>query len=140
MKPELVKAEKILKEGAYTCVLIKGDMVHTCTERGIKPLLRFLNENIDLRGFVAADKVVGKAAAYLYVLLEVEAVYAKVISRSAVETLEKQGVAVYYDEQTDAIRNRTNTGFCPMEMCVMEIESPDEALLAIREMLRELAG
>ena len=52
------QARKILTEGNYTCVLRKQDTVYTATERGVKPLVRWLTEGIDVRGFSAADKLV----------------------------------------------------------------------------------
>lgn len=69
------QARKILEAGSYTCVLRKNDTVFTATERGVKPLVRWLAQGIDVRGFSAADKVVGRATAYLYVLLGVKAVW-----------------------------------------------------------------
>ena len=35
-------------------------------------------------------------------------------------------------KEVEAIRNRTNTGFCPMETAVWSISDPGEALTAIR--------
>ena len=74
------KAKTLLAEGGYTCVICGGDKVYTSHERGVKPLLELLEQGAELKGFSAADRVVGKAAAFLYVLLGVSAVYAGVIS------------------------------------------------------------
>ena len=71
MKNDLKKAIDILNSGQYTCVLCKDNEIHISTERGVKPLLEWLESGIALKGFSAADKVVGKAAAFLYVLLGV---------------------------------------------------------------------
>ena len=62
-------AREQLAAGDYTCVLRRGDREYTTRERGVKPLVRWLTEDTDLRGFSAADKVVGKATAYLYLSL-----------------------------------------------------------------------
>ena len=66
MNSDLLKAKKMLHEGGYTCVLCKSDKVYTSNERGVKPLLNWLDSNINLNDFCAADKVIGKAAAFLY--------------------------------------------------------------------------
>lgn len=55
----------------------------TSTERGVKPLLQWLDGENSVKGFSAVDKVVGRAAAFLYVLLEVKEVYAGVMSEGA---------------------------------------------------------
>lgn len=127
------RAVAMLESGQYTCVLCRGDETFTATERGVKPLVRYLAEGTDLRGFFAADRVVGKATAYLYVLLGVSAVYAHVMSRSAAQVLRDHGVAVQYGTLAENIINRQGTGICPFEAAVLDIHTPEQAYTAIRE-------
>jgi hypothetical protein len=131
-------AKQILEEKGYTCVLKKGDIIHTATERGVKPLVRWLTEGIDVRGFSAADKVVGKATAYLYVLLGVKEVYAHIMSASAAEVLARQGITAAQGKLVENIINRQGTGICPFEAAVLDIHTPEEALTAIREKMLEM--
>ena len=138
MRDDLKKAKSLLEEGGYTCVAVKGERVYTATERGVAPLLNFLDSGISLEDFAVADKVVGRAAAYLYCLLKIDTLYARVISTSACEVLAEHGIAVTYDEMASEIRNRSNTGRCPMEECVADIQTAEEALPAIREKRRQL--
>lgn len=132
------EARKILEENGYTCVLRKDATVHTATERGVKPLVRWLTEGLDAKGFCAADKVVGKATAYLYVLLGVKEVYAQIMSVSAAEVLARHGITAAQRKLVENIINRQGTGICPFEAAVLEIHTPEEALTAIREKMREL--
>ncbi|MDE7195010.1 MAG: DUF1893 domain-containing protein [Oscillospiraceae bacterium] len=138
MKTDLSKAAEILKSGEYTCVLCKGEETVTYTERGVKPLLDLLDSEKGLNGFSPADKVVGKAAAFLYILLEVKTVYAPVMSLSAIHLFEANGVFFRYDVSVENIINRSGTGICPMEEAVKELSVPEEALKAIRKRLSEL--
>lgn len=138
MRTDLEKAEEMLKSGVYTCVLRKGEEMITCTERGVKPLLDLLDSGKALNGFSAADKVVGKAAAFLYILLDVKTVYAPVMSISAIHLFEAKGVLFRYDASVKNIINRSRTGICPMEEAVKELSVPEEALKAIRKRLAEL--
>lgn len=131
-------AKRCLVDEGKTCVLQKGDKQETSEFRGVKPLLNWLESGEDYEGFVAADKVVGKAAAYLYVLLKVSRVHANIISKPAYDTLVKYGIKVSYDTMVDAIRNRTNTGFCPMESAVIEVDDPHDALEVIKNTLMQL--
>lgn len=48
-------------------------------------------------------------------------------------------IHVKYDCMTDSIRNRTNTGFCPMEQATRDIYDADKALQVIRETLKRLS-
>ena len=89
--------------------------------------MQWLKEGVDMQGAYVADKVVGKAAAYLYVLLGVRKVYAAVISRPALDVLERYNIGIVYDMLVPAIRNRTDTGFCPMETAVLDIDDANEA-------------
>ncbi len=134
-----MKAKALLEGSSHTCVLVKDSVCYSSDYRGVKPLLQWLEGGTDLRGFSAADKVVGKAAAYLYVLLGVTVVYAKVISKPSVAVLEENGIAVFYGQQVEAIRNRTDTGLCPMEQAVKTARSPEEAVEMIRSTLERLS-
>lgn len=138
MTDNLERAKRILTEGGLTLAIVRGEDVFTSTDRGVKPLLDLLDSGNPAGSFCAADKVVGKAAAFLYVLLGAESIYVDVISKPALEILEKYGITAEYDTLTEAIRNRTNTGFCPMETAVMDINEPLEALEAVRKKLREM--
>ena len=137
---EFERAWALLQEEGYTCVLCKEEQVFTSRMRGVKPLLSWYDQGLDVKGFSVADKVVGKAAAFLYVLLGVGEVYAQVMSRPAKMVLDTYGIPNGCEEEVDAIRNRTNTGYCPMETAVWNIADPEEALTAIRQKVKELNG
>ena len=68
MENTLEKAKSLLLTQGYTCVLTDGTAVYTSTRRGVKPLVDFLQGETVFTGFFAADKVVGRATAYLYAL------------------------------------------------------------------------
>ena len=138
MQEDLILALNTLNEGGYTCVLCRGDITLTDDRRGIRPLMELLESGQDFRHFCAADRVVGKAAAFLYCLLGIRAIYARVISIPALEVLMRHGVDIYFDEQVSAIRNRAGDGFCPMETAVWNLNDPEKAPDAIREALRKL--
>ena len=139
MKSDLEKAKALLRNGKYTCVICSGDNIYTSTERGVKPLLAWTDSKTDMKGFSAADKVIGKAAAFLYVILGVDSVYADIISEPAKAIFEEKGIALEYGLLVQAIKNRSGTGFCPMETAVKSIFEPSAALEAIRKKAAELA-
>lgn len=132
MDEDLYRARALLEKGTYTCVLCRGKLTRKCTSRGIRPLLELLDEG-KWENFSAADKVVGKATAFLYVLLGVRAVYTPVISKAALNILNEYHIEVQFAEIVPAIFNRRRTGYCPMETAVRNISEPTEALAAIRE-------
>ena len=138
MNADLNRAIALLSEGHYTCVACKGELLHTATFRGVKPLVRWLDERTDLSGFSAADKVVGKATAYLYCLLGVRAVHAYVMSTAAMEVLRNHGIDARCDKEVPGIINRAGDGPCPFEAAVWDIHDPSEALDAIVRKMTEM--
>ena len=134
----LEKAKELLKNSGITCVFCSDTEIVTSQKRGVAPLLTWLDSGKNLKAYSVADKVVGNGAAFLYVLLEVKELYANVISKSALETLKKYQISVNYNIITEAIRNRDNTGLCPIETAVADIAAPDKALIAIRNKLEEM--
>ena len=129
---------RLLESNAYTCVLCNGDRVFTTRLRGVTPLVQWLQEGAIPAGFSAADKVVGKATAFLYCLLGAKAVYARVMSRGAKTVLENNGIYAQYSTLTDYIENRKKDGMCPFETAVMDIDAPEQALTAIYETMKAL--
>jgi len=143
MNSDLKKAIEIFEQGGYTCVIAKNDSIRAFTETGVKPLLMLIDSGDNTAGCCAADKIVGRAAAFLYCCIGAQAVYAETISRGAISILEKHGIDVHYKILTERIVNRQGTDSCPMDIAVSEIssdkdDSPQKALTAIRAKLREI--
>lgn len=132
------KAKEILLSGEFTCVLCGGDDIITSTLRGVKPLVQLLESRRGLEGYSAADKVVGRATAFLYLLLGVTSIYAHVISRPALELLQCRGVAVEYETLTDNIINRQGNGICPFEAATLHVSDEQDAYTAIRNKMKEM--
>lgn len=135
----LIQAKDILlQKDAYTCVLLRADELEYSQEHGVLPLVKWIDAGKHFKGYAAADRIVGSAAAYLYVILDVQEVYAQVMSQDAIEILTQHGIVAMYDVTTGMIRNRSNTGRCPMEQAVRSCKTPEEAYQAIRRKLNEL--
>ncbi|MBE6548563.1 MAG: DUF1893 domain-containing protein [Ruminococcaceae bacterium] len=138
MKNDLIKAKELLVNYGYTCVLCCGDKTKTSSLRGVKPLVDFYNCGDDFDGWSAADKVVGKATAYLYVLLGIKQIYAGIISKEAYSVLTGAGICVEYGERVEYIINRRGDGMCPFENAVMNAAGPREAYGIIVDKMKEM--
>lgn len=128
----------LLSDGGYTCVLSDGEKTLTSRERGVKPLIAYIESGEDFRGFVAADKVVGKAAAMLYSLMGVKRLHAQVMTEQASAVCRRHGIEPSFDVITDKIINRRGDGICPMEQVVADVDEPQTALQAIIAKLKTL--
>jgi len=138
MTTDTMLAKQDLEESGYTCVLRKGDNTCSSFEHGVKPLLQWIDEGKDYSGYGAADQVVGKAAALLYIYLGVRDLYGQVISEPALGVLAEHGVTCMYGEKVPYIINRKKDGMCPMEQTVLTISDPAEAVEALKSKVRSM--
>ena len=138
MTYELKKAKELLDGSNVSLVYVKNGITYTSIDRGVSPLLKILDEREDMADAVFADKVIGKGAAFIYVLLGVREIYAKVISTPAKELLLSHGISLFFDTETKNVRNRAGTDLCPIESAVLFESDPKKALSLIRKRLNEL--
>lgn len=121
--------DKLINEG-YSLVCDNG---YCSKDSGIKPIMSKLEEDLNFfSGSVVADKIIGKAAAMLFVLSGVKEVYALVLSKAGKKILEDYNIIFHYDELTDKIINRKGDDICPMEKTVQDIDDLDMAYEALR--------
>lgn len=135
---DLQQAKARLAAGDVCCVVCRNGETYTSAQRGVAPLLNWLDDGAAFDGASAADKVVGKAAAMLFVLLGLKAVYTPVISQTALAVFEQHGVAASWDRVVPYIINRAGTGPCPMEQAVSAIDAPAQAPQALRAALQAI--
>lgn len=134
--------KKRLHEGGHSLVIkTQAGEVFTYDGRGVSDLLRLLStEPVVLQGAELADKVVGKAAAALMILGGIQAVYADTISQPALQLLTSAApkIEVSFAQKVEYIINRTQTGWCPMELACKDAVTPKECLERIKAKLAEL--
>jgi len=109
-------------------------------KRGIAPMMDFIADGVELRGYSAADLVVGKAAAMLFARCGIRGVFAKTLSRGGMAILERYGIPFECEQVTDVIRNRAGTDLCPMEKAVLQTEDLEAAYLLLQNRLKILRG
>ena len=129
---DISRAKKLLA-GSITCALVRGEEIYLSERSGIAPMMGFIGSEIDLAGFSAADKIVGKAAAMLFVKAGVREVYAEVLSVKGREFLESHGVKVEFGALVERIINRAGTGQCPMEESVENISDAETGYSVLKE-------
>ena len=122
---EIVKA---LEEEGVTFAARQGDKIKVSKESGISPMIRSLLQSPEgLKGAFVADRVIGRAAAFLLVYGEVKGLHAKLISSHAKEVLLRYGLPFEYEEEVPYIKNRRQDGMCPMEQSVLNTENAEKA-------------
>ena len=138
MEKDFQKAKEEYNSGKYTLVICKGEDIIQSDVTGIRPVMTLIDSKKDYKGYSAADKIVGRAAAFLYTLLQVKNLYGETMSKGAVEILKNAGIYYEYKTLTDYIENRQKTGMCPMDEAVKDIDNPKDAYEAIRNKIKFL--
>ena len=128
------------KEGlrGHTLCLVRGEEILVRNERGIAPMMALLDDGYELAGFTAADRVVGKAAAMLFVKGKIKELYAETISASAAAFLQMHCIPFTFGKMTERIVNRTGTGYCPMESTVLTTDDVERGYSLLKEKLAAL--
>ncbi len=110
--------------------------IHTSSLRGVEALLRMVEADA-LQGAWVADKVVGQAAAALLLRGGVRRVHAEVISEPAYRMLNEARVRVTYEKRVPEIRNRDNSGLCPLEALYRDCPDKEQYLQRLREFVEK---
>lgn len=129
MSERLKRMTEILHKEECSCVVEGNGGRFIGRSRGVSDLWRLLRTNPEvLDGATVADKVVGKGAAAIMAVGNVAEVYADVISRHALELLEKESISIEYGNLVPDIVNRAGTGLCPVETLCRDCTTPGECI------------
>ncbi len=137
-KDYLTKAVELIGTTDAVFAAVSENDIITSPVKGISFVASLCNENRDLSCYCAADKIVGRAAAMLFVLLKLKCVHAKILSEGGAKVLEEHGIKYTYDTLTQMIINRKGDGMCPMEEAVKDCTDPKEALKNINSTIQRL--
>lgn len=130
----------VMNLGGHSVCLCKSGEWFTADGRGIAPVLKLMAERGDLSGHSAADIIVGKAAAMLFIKAGISAVHGRVMSEAGKKYLEERGIPCTWDTLTEKIINRAGTDVCPMEKTVADIEDAELGYKALRAKVIEMQG
>lgn len=93
-----------------------NELFFESNEQGIRPVINCLKKcRKKAQGAQAFDKVVGAAAALLFVFAEVSEVNGLVGSHGAVKILTEAGIKNNFKKIVPKILNKDKTDLCPME-------------------------
>lgn len=126
-------------QGLSLLMIKNGEIIFSSKEEGISLLMDAIESfgTCGLKESLVIDKVVGKAASLLICYLKAKYIYAKVISRPALNFLEKSGFDCKGEKIVDAIRSKGE--LCPFEKEAMDIDDPEEGYFRIRKLLKRIS-
>lgn len=119
----------------YSFVLAGEGKVISSKEKGLKTIVDLVDSGDDFSEFSICDKICGRAAAFLYVLLGVEAVHAKKMAKLAIQILDRAEIKYTYDELIETVLDSQMKEIDPVELSVLRSGSPVQAIKDIKAVL-----
>jgi hypothetical protein len=138
---ELENVKNLLYNNDYKIIVIKnGEVIFTSFERGIKPIFDLQKEieHKAIKDSYVADRVIGKAAAFILSNLEIKGIYSELISEDALEIFSKNNIEVAYTKRVGKILNRAKSDLCPIEKIAYHENDIVKLLKNIEKFLNEL--
>jgi len=133
------EVKDLLIKKDYTFVCIKEDEKYVSNLHGIAPIMIKLEEDSEyFKDSIVADRVIGKAAAMLLIMGGIKKLYAKIISRHALDILKLTDIEIEFDKVVPYIINRTGDGICPMEETVLTENNCEEAYQLLKQKLTHM--
>jgi hypothetical protein len=127
---------EMLNEQHLSLLVYNDSTLSTHTNRGVRDLLTLISTQPErLQGAIVADKIIGKAAAAIMATSGVVEVHTNIISTPARALLEAEGIKVVATEEVPQILNRNKSQMCPIDSQLEGIESIEECVTILQNML-----
>jgi hypothetical protein len=127
---------EMLNEQHLSLLVYNDSTLSTHTNRGVRDLLTLISTQPErLQGAIVADKIIGKAAAAIMATGGVVEVHTNIISTPARALLEAEGIKVVATEGVPQILNRNKSQMCPIDSQLEGIESIEECVTVLQNML-----
>jgi len=134
MRTDLKLAKQRLYQKNNSLVITKGGRVLFETQaHGISGLLDAIKElGSSMRGSSVADRIVGRAAALLFVYSGVTAVFAVTASGGGIKVLKDHNISHEFETQVPRILNSEKVDVCPFEKLAAKFSDPKKAYEELR--------
>jgi hypothetical protein len=121
------------------CIILENNQkIYTSSAIGVKPLLDFEKSFGRRENIILIDKIVGKAAVLIAKKIGVIKIYTPIISEIALQYAKDLAIEVEYEIKVPYIKNRTNSGICPLEESVLNISTIEEGYDSIIKTIQKL--
>jgi hypothetical protein len=119
---------RLLQKKLSLIIVNNGKVLFETESHGIGDLLKAINKLQDsMKDSSVADRIVGRAAALLFVFSGVAAVFAVTASEGGIEVLKKNSVFCEYENSVTNVLNLKKTDVCPFEKLVAKLSNPEKA-------------
>ncbi|NIP66587.1 DUF1893 domain-containing protein [Candidatus Bathyarchaeota archaeon] len=136
---DLDRARLRLKEKELSLVIFKsGELLFETDSHGIKGFLEATQLlGSGLAGSSVADRIVGRAVAFLCAYFKVSSVFAVIMSEKAADVLVGYDIPCRFERCVPDILNQAKEDVCPFEKLAAGFATPEEAYRELRSLLQE---
>lgn len=125
----------LLSEGSTLVIARDGVIRERASGHGVKDTLRLLDEG-KLKKVIVVDKVVGRAAASIFIVGKVKRVWAQVMSEDALSLLKQHNVEAASETLVPKILNADRTDRCPLEKASDNASDPKKIIVSLRKFIQ----
>ncbi|MCD4785017.1 MAG: DUF1893 domain-containing protein [Candidatus Eremiobacteraeota bacterium] len=112
-------------------------VIYSSREGSVRGLIAALHEiPRQMEGSFIADRIVGSAAALLFMYGKISGLHTPVISTRAKSMLEKDGINIHFIREVDYIKNRAGDDMCPLEFRCQDISDPESAYSILSSIIK----
>lgn len=128
--------ETMYNENQKIVIVNDNKVIYKNDGFGIKPLYTaYMTIKDQMKDASCSDRVIGKAAAWIYREADIKELYCDVITTRAKNLLVDNGIKLVFIEEVDFIENREKNGMCPVELLAKDEDDFDSLLSNIKEFL-----
>ena len=121
--PAALKREMTENLGIHTLAIFKNGKIKYYNQRNLKPVFLALEEN-NIRDAFIVDRRISKASAILFAYGGAKHIKTPLMTKSAKEFFDKQGISYEADEIVDSVLDKNSKIKCPLEKLVLDIDDP----------------
>ena len=132
---DIEKAKEIFNSGDYSFVLVKGEDIIKETQKGLGPLVKLAEGEKDFTDYSICDRITGRAASFLYVLLGLKEVYAVKMAKLAVQILDRAEIKFGAGGFVETVLDENMSDTDKFEKAVLRSGSAINALNDIKAVL-----
>lgn len=134
-EPSVQIEQEMLKNlDKHTLAIYKNGKIKYYDQRNLKPVfLAFEDFNNDFKDCFIVDRRISKASAILFAYGNAKNLRTPIMTKSAREFFQKQGINCKADEVTDSVLDKNSKIKCPLEKTVLNIDDPKTAYNLLKQ-------
>ena len=135
---DLEKAKEIFYSGNYSFVLVKNEDIISSSQKGIMQIVELIESGKDFTDYSLCDRIAGRAAAFLYILLGVKEVHSVKMTKLATNILDRAEIKFSADEYIEKVLPYVQTDFLFEEIANLKLKILSNGGLTVEKIVKKI--